>query len=384
MTKSLSDIAYLPSYASLCDEAAKRILILDGAMGTMIMRMGLNETAFRGHRFASHTLPLIGCNDILSITQPERIKHIHTAYLEAGADIIETNSFNSNRYSLADYGLENISGEIAFAAANVAREAADTFMRNHPGRNVWVAGSIGPTGKSLTMAATLGDESADFDSLAETIGVQAENLINGGADLLIIETCYDALNAKAAAFGATQAMLRTGVRLPVIISVTLAEAGRTLSGMTLEAFTAALGHVEPWGFSLNCSFGVEGMRSPLLDLQKLPCAVGMYPNAGLPDEMGCYSEHPDSMAEKIRPLAEKGMLNFVGGCCGTTPDHIREIAKAVSDVPPRAIPAITPVLHLSGLDALDVVPENNFLNVGERCNVAGSRKFLRLIKEGNT
>ncbi len=353
-------------------------------MGTMIMRMGLTETDFRGDRFADHPLPLAGCNDILSITQPGKIKQIHTAYLEAGADIIETNSFNSNRFSLADYGVENISGEIALAAANVAREAADEFMRHHPGRNVWVAGSIGPSGKSLTMAATLGDESADFDSLAETIGVQAENLINGGADLLIIETCYDALNAKAAAFGVTQAMFRTGVRLPVIISVTLAEAGRTLSGMTLDAFTASLSHVEPWGFSLNCGFGAEGMRTPLLDLQKLPCAVGIYPNAGLPDEMGCYSEHPDSMAQKIKALAAKDLLNFVGGCCGTTPDHIREIAKAVSASAPRPIPSVAPVLHLSGLEALDVVPENNFLNVGERCNVAGSRKFLRLIKEGNT
>ena len=190
-------------------------------------------------------------------------------------------------------------------------------------------------------------------------------------------------NAKAAAFGVMQAMKQAEIRLPIIISVTLAEAGRTLSGMTLEAFTAAIAHIGPWAVSLNCGFGVDGMISPLKSLQTLPCATGIYPNAGLPDEMGCYRELPADMAEKIRRLGEKRLLNFVGGCCGTTPDHIRAIADAVSGCDPRAIPSMTPVLRLSGLEVLEVVPENNFLNVGERCNVAGSRKFLRLVKEGN-
>lgn len=381
---NLSEIPYKPSFSSLCKAAETRILILDGAMGTMVMRLGLGEADFRGDRFVGHQLPLAGCNDILSITRPEKIRAIHRAYLEAGADIIETNSFNSNRFSLADYGLENISGEIAFAAAHIARQTADSFMADHPDRTVWVAGSIGPSGKSLTMASTLGDETATFDALAETVGIQAENLIKGGADILLIETCYDALNAKAAAYGAIEAMKRTGIRLPIIISVTLAEAGRTLSGMTLEAFAVAMTHIAPWAMSLNCSFGVEGMIQPLETLQKLPCAVGVYPNAGLPDEMGCYRELPDSMAAKIKVLADRHMLNFVGGCCGTTPDHIRAIAGAIAAVTPRPIPAREPVLELSGLEPLEVIPENNFLNVGERCNVAGSRKFLRLVKEGNT
>ncbi|MDE5935110.1 MAG: homocysteine S-methyltransferase family protein, partial [Muribaculaceae bacterium] len=381
---NLSHTKYRHSFDSLCMTAAKRILILDGAMGTMIMRLGLGETDFRGDRFTDHHMPLAGCNDILSVTQPEKIKAIHTAYLEAGADIIETNSFNSNRFSLSDYGIENLAGEIAFAAAKIARESADHFMQNNPHRQVWVAGSIGPSGKSLTMASTLGDSSADFDSLAATIGTQAENLINGGADILLIETCFDALNAKAAAYGAIKAMERTGTRLPVIISITLAEAGRTLSGMTLEAFTAAMTHIEPWAISLNCSFGVEGMAAPLQLLQAQPCSIGIYPNAGLPDAMGCYREQPESMAAKIRTLAEKQMLNFVGGCCGTTPDHIRHIAETVSGLTPRPVPELQPVLQITGLDPLKVIPENNFLNVGERCNVAGSRKFLRLVKEGNT
>lgn len=381
---NLSHIKYRHSFDSLCRTAAQRILILDGAMGTMIMRLGLGEADFRGDRFTDHHMPLAGCNDILSVTQPEKIKAIHTAYLEAGADIIETNSFNSNRFSLSDYGIENLAGEIAFAAAKIARESADRFMQNNPHRQVWVAGCIGPSGKSLTMASTLGDSSADFDSLAMTIGTQAENLINGGADILLIETCFDALNAKAAAYGAIKAMERTGTRLPVIISITLAEAGRTLSGMTLEAFTAAMAHIQPWAISLNCSFGVEGMTAPLQLLQTQPCSIGIYPNAGLPDAMGCYREQPESMAAKIRPLAQKQMLNFVGGCCGTTPDHIRKIAETVSGLTPRPVPELQPVLQITGLDPLKVIPENNFLNVGERCNVAGSRKFLRLVKEGNT
>ena len=380
---NLSALPYKDSFTALCEAARRRVLILDGAMGTMVMNLGLTENDFRGDRFADHPLPLSGCNDILSITQPDKIMSVHRAYLDAGADIVETNSFNANRYSLADYGIDNISGEIAFEAAAIARRSADDFMSANPDRTVWVAGSIGPSGKSLTMASTLGDTSADFDSLADTVRIQAFNLIKGGADIIIIETCFDALNAKAAAFGVMQAMKQAEIRLPIIISGTLAEAGRTLSGMTLEAFTAAIAHIGPWAVSLNCGFGVDGMISPLKSLQTLPCATGIYPNAGLPDEMGCYRELPADMAEKIRRLGEKRLLNFVGGCCGTTPDHIRAIADAVSGCDPRAIPSMTPVLRLSGLEVLEVVPENNFLNVGERCNVAGSRKFLRLVKEGN-
>ena len=380
---NITEIPYRSSFTALCDAVATRVLILDGAMGTMVMRLRLTEADFRGKKFAAHPQTLSGCNDILSITQPDKIREIHTAYLEAGADIIETNSFNSNRYSLADYGVEDFSGEIAYAAAAVARDAADKFMKVNPGRMVWVAGSIGPSGKSLTMASSLGDDSVDFDSLADTVSIQAENLIKGGADIFIIETCFDALNAKAAAFGAMQAMIRTGVRLPIIISATLAEAGRTLSGMTLDAFIAAMNHIEPWAMSLNCSFGVEGMISPLQSLQAASCAVGIYPNAGLPDEMGCYTETPVSMAQKIKPLLQKRLLNFIGGCCGTTPQHIREIATVVSGETPRILPEAASELVITGLEILRVVPENNFLNIGERCNVAGSRKFLRLIKEGN-
>lgn len=383
MTADISTLPYRPSFTTLQLEAARRILVLDGAMGTMIMQQAPSEADFRGDRFAAHPRQLAGCNDILSITRPDIIRDIHLEYLRAGADIIETNSFNANRYSLADYGLQKLSGEIARAAATTARAAADDFMAGNPGRKVWVAGSIGPSGKSLSMAATLGDNDISFDSLTDTMTIQAENLIIGGVDIILIETIFDALNAKAAALAARRAMISTGIRVPVIISVTLADAGRTLSGMTLDAFTAAISHIKPWAVSLNCGFGVDGMHSSLLELQSLPCAVGIYPNAGLPDEMGCYREKPAEMADKIKSLASRGLLNFAGGCCGTTPAHIRAIAQAVASAAPRLIPAIAPVMRLSGLEPLDVVTENNFLNVGERCNVAGSRKFLRLIKEGN-
>lgn len=368
----------------LVDSVSERILVLDGAMGTMIQGYSLTEDDFRGEEWADSTVNLKGCNDLLCITRPDVISEIHTAYLESGAQIIETDSFNANVFSLAEYGLESEARRINRAAAELARDAADRFMRLNPGAEVWVAGSVGPTSKSLSMAQSIdGDVSGfDWDALAHAYTEQMESLIKGGVDLLMIETVFDALNAKAAIYAARRAMEMTGVRVPLIISVTLTESGRTLSGQTLEAFVATVAHAEPLAVGLNCGFGADGMMQHLETLSSYPFAVSVYPNAGLPNEMGQYDETPKVMGRKIRRMMERGLVNIVGGCCGTTPTHIREFADEASRHAPRQIPTAVEVMTLAGLEAVEVSPARNFLNVGERCNVAGSRKFLRLIKEG--
>lgn len=384
--KQFNELRYEPSALKLIEAMNDRIIVLDGAMGTMVQRENLFEDDFRGERFASHPSRLKGCNDILVLTRPEVIGRIHRAYLEAGARIIETDSFNANAVSLADYGLQDRVDEINREAAKIARTAADDFMLSHPGEECWVAGSIGPSGKSLSLTQDIdeeGDNYVDFDYLQATFHDQCRALIEGGVDLLLMETMFDALNAKAAVFGAVKAMEELQKRVPVIISATLTEAGRTLAGQTPEAFIASVAHCNPVAVGLNCSFGAEAMLRHVESLQGQPYALSVYPNAGLPNAMGEYDESPAAMAVKLEPMLCNRMVNIVGGCCGTTPDHIREIARLAAKSAPRAIPAANDEMMLAGLETLLVSRSRNFVNVGERCNVAGSRKFLRLINEKN-
>ncbi len=359
------------------------MLVLDGAMGTMIQGYGLTETDFRGDAFADASAMLKGCNDVLCMSRPNVIKAIHKAYLEAGADIIETNSFNANAISLSDYGLSGRAAEINVAAAALARQVADEFMEANPDRMCWVAGSVGPTSKSLSMSSGLDEEGSrvSWENLQDAYFEQISSLIKGGVDLLLIETVFDGLNAKAAIYAAQLAMEAVGVQVPIIVSVTLTESGRTLSGQTLEAFVATISHCNPLALSLNCGFGADGMIPYVEALQNQPYRVGVYPNAGLPNQFGEYEETAETMGDKLRPLLDGGMLNLVGGCCGTTPEHIAQIASIAKNVSPRIVPSLAPVMRLAGLEEITVSPERNFMNIGERCNVAGSRKFLRLINE---
>lgn len=366
---------------SLNELAGQKTLVLDGAMGTMIQKCNLTESDFRGERFASHSCNLTGCNDILCLTSPETIAGIHLQYLRAGADIIETNSFNANAISLSDYDVQDFAAEINLHAARIARAAIDVY-RGESDRPCFVAGSVGPSNKSLTMAVTLNDP-VGWDEMIAAYRTQIKALMDGGVDLLLIETIFDTLNAKAAIFAAREVMDETGCELPVILSVTLTESGRTLSGQTLAAFVASTAHVEPFAVGLNCGFGIDGMIRYVNELQPLVGRVSLYANAGLPDKLGQYRETPEMMAAAVRPLLAERKLNIVGGCCGTTPGHIRAIAEIAAEYKPRQVIEVTPKLVLAGLEPLEVTPERNFLNIGERCNVAGSRKFLRLIKESN-
>lgn len=374
----VENLKYEASALRLLEALESKILVLDGAMGTMIQRRHLDENDFRGKEFADWKFRLQGCNDILAITKPDVIGKIHSDYLDAGAMIIETDSFNSNKLSLADYGLSDKVREINIAAAMVARRAVDSFMASHRGEMRWVAGSVGPTSKSLSMSQG-GD--VDWDTLVDAYMPQFEALIEGGVDLFLIETVFDALNAKAAVWCARRAMEKYAKRIPVILSFTLTESGRTLSGQTLEAAIATLSHAEPIAVGLNCGFGAEGMMKYLKVLQQYPFAIAVYPNAGLPNAMGEYDKTPEGMARKVEEMFHKGYVNIIGGCCGTTPEHIRIIAEEAAKHAPRRIPEVEPRMILAGLETLDVDRLGEFISVGERCNVAGSRKFLRLIKE---
>lgn len=386
----INDLGYKASSILLIEEVNKHIIVLDGAMGTMIQQYKLSESDFRGTQYDTWSCNLSGCNDILCVTAPHVIKEIHMQYLNAGASLIETNSFNANAYSLADYGLDQEVESINLAAAKVAREAVDEFMQSHPMRKCWVVGSVGPTSKSLSMASTLFDD-ITWDSLVETYIVQMRALIKGGVDAIMIETIFDTLNAKAATYAARRAMEQEGVRVPLMISVTLTENGRTLSGQTLEAFVASIAHSEPLSIGLNCGFGADAMLPYVEALQSVPFAVSMHANAGLPNEMGEYDETPATMAQKIAPILEKRWINIIGGCCGTTPAHIKAISDVCQKMGEKArtydskdsLQISAPELVLAGLEPFVISPQRNFVNVGERCNVAGSRKFLRLINEGN-
>lgn len=365
----------------------QRILILDGAMGTAIQKYGLTETDFRGSEFASHPVNLKGNNDILSLTRPEVIREIHRAYIEAGADIIETNTFNSNAISQEEYRCEHLVYRLNYEGARLAREEADglhAFQACQP-KQVYVAGSIGPTSKTLSLSPDVNRPEyrpVDFDTLVNTYAEQVRGLIDGGADLLLVETVFDGLNAKAALYAIGQVQEEKGTQLPVMLSATINDkSGRTLTGQSLEALYTAVSHYPLFSFGLNCSFGATDLLPFIEQLSRtLPCPLSIYPNAGLPNEMGEYDESPELTASCLRQMAAEGLLNIAGGCCGTTPAHIHAIREALEGVAPRQIPEPPVCLVVSGLDNVVVDKErNNFINVGERTNVAGSAKFAKLI-----
>ncbi|MDZ7756843.1 methionine synthase [Rhodohalobacter sp.] len=364
----------------------KRILILDGAMGTMIQGYRLSEDDFRGNKFQNVSNELKGNNDLLSVTQPDIIREIHSQFLDAGADMIETNTFNANPISQEDYKLQDFSYEINVASAKVAREAADEFTKKNPDKPRFVAGAVGPTNKTLSLSPDVenpGYRAITFDSLADAYEEQIRGLIDGGVDTLLIETVFDTLNCKAAIYAAHRYMRKIGRQLPIMISGTIVDqSGRTLSGQTTEAFWTSVQHANPLlSIGLNCALGSSQMRPYIQELSKhASCFTSLYPNAGLPNEMGEYDESPNYMAEQLKNYAEEGLVNLVGGCCGTTPDHIRAIADEAANHKPRKKAEPTPYLSLSGLEPLVIRPDTNFVNIGERTNVTGSAKFKRLIK----
>ncbi|HEX9163119.1 MAG TPA: homocysteine S-methyltransferase family protein, partial [Thermoanaerobaculia bacterium] len=364
----------------------KRILIIDGAMGTMIQRYHLDEKAFRGSRFADSPRDLKGNNEALNLTQPQIIEEIHRHYLEAGADIIETNTFNAQAFSLADYDFQSLVYEINVAAARIARRAADAVST--PDRPRFVAGALGPTNKSLSLSPDVnnpGYRAATFDQAVAAYYEQTRGLVDGGADILLAETAFDTLNLKAALFAIQKYFDDTGHRLPVMASLTITDAsGRTLSGQTVEACWNSISRAPLLSVGINCALGAQEMRPHIEELSRIaPVFISCYPNAGLPNALGAYDETPQSMSALLRDFAENGWLNVVGGCCGTTPDHIRAIAEVVRDLKPRVPSSPDRYLRLSGLESLTIRPDSNFIMIGERTNVTGSPKFAQLIKSGD-
>ena len=371
---------------SIRDIIKNRILVLDGAMGTMIQSYGLTEDDFRGMRFADSNVEMKGNNDMLNITRPDVILDIHRRYLRAGADIISTNTFSSQRISEADYQLEDVSREMAYEGARLARQAADEFST--PARPRFVAGSVGPTNKTCSMSPDVSNPALrelTYDQLFAAYSEQIEALVDGGVDVLLIETIFDTLNAKVAVDAATDVIRRLDRDVPIMMSVTVSDlAGRTLSGQTLDAFLASISTYNIFSVGLNCSFGARQMKPFLAHLaRKAPYYVSCHPNAGLPNSLGLYDETADSMAPQIAEYVNEGLVNIIGGCCGTTDEFIARYVPIVEGVKPRQPMPRSSTMWLSGLELLDVTPEVGFVNVGERCNVAGSRKFLRLIKEKN-
>jgi 5-methyltetrahydrofolate--homocysteine methyltransferase len=369
--------------AALKELLATRIAILDGAMGTMIQRHKLSEKDFRGTRFADWPSELRGNNDLLTLTRPQIIADIHRAFLEAGADIIETNTFNSNAASLADYGMQDLTVEFNEAGARLARQVADEVTAA-TGKQRFVAGVLGPTSRTASLSPDVNDpgfRNTSFEALRATYLDATRALVAGGADYILIETVFDTLNAKAAFFAVEQYRDESGDNIPVMISGTITDAsGRTLSGQTTEAFWNSVAHAEPLAIGLNCALGAEDLRPYVTELSRVASThVSVHPNAGLPNEFGGYDDTPEYMAGVLREFAAQGMLNIVGGCCGTTPDHIAAIRAAVSDCARRELPDIKPALRLSGLEPFEVTPDSLFVNVGERTNVTGSAIFKRLI-----
>lgn len=376
--------------AALHTALQERILILDGAMGTMLQKFNFSDDDFRGNAFRDHSHILKGNNDVLNLTQPQAVLSVHTEYLRAGADIIETNTFNANRFSQQEYGLSDKVYELNRAGAAIARSAADAFTEQDRSKPRFVAGSMGPTGKTLSLSPSVSDPAyrdLTFDELAEAYEEAAAGLIDGGADILLIETCFDTLNIKAAIYAIGELKRKRGSNMlpvPVMISGTIADAsGRLLSGQNAEAFLISVSHTADWlSIGFNCALGATEMRPYLAEMAaKAPCFISAHPNAGLPDESGQYKQTPEEMARIMRSFADEGLLNIAGGCCGTSPAHIKAIAEAMQGAKPRTKITPSPALRLAGLDALVSNPELPFINVGERTNVAGSRKFLRLIKE---
>ena len=363
----------------------QRILLLDGAMGTMIQSYRLQESDFRGDRFADHGSDLKGNNDLLSLTQPDIIRDIHAAFLDAGADIIATNTFNSTAIAMADYGLQDQVYELNRTGAGLARGVADE--KSTPEKPRFVAGVLGPTNRTASISPDVnkpGFRNITFAELVEAYTTAIRGLVEGGVDLLLLETIFDTLNAKAALFAIESCFERLGARLPVIVSGTITDAsGRTLTGQTNAAFWHSVRHAKPLAIGLNCALGAKDLREHIQELSNISdTCVSIYPNAGLPNEFGEYDETPEYMADILEEFARSGFLNIVGGCCGTTPEHIRQIHDQVCIQPPRTVPGIPSFCRLSGLEALTITPAANFINIGERTNVAGSPKFLRLIKEG--
>jgi 5-methyltetrahydrofolate--homocysteine methyltransferase len=341
--------------AALKREARERILVLDGAMGTMIQRYKLDEAGYRGERFKDFARDLKGNNDLLVLTRPKIISEIHNAYLEAGADIIETNTFNAQAISQSDYGLADIAYEMNVAAARLAREAADASTRKTPDKPRFVAGAIGPTNRTASISPDVnnpGFRNVSFDALVEAYATQARGLIEGGVDIILIETVFDTLNAKAAGFAVEQAFDELGLELPIMVSGTITDlSGRNLSGQTPEAFWYSMQHLKPFSIGLNCAFGAEQLRPSVDEIaHAADTLVSVYPNAGLPNEMGGYDESPEHMSGLLEEWAKDGLINIVGGCCGTTPDHIRAIAAAVCKYKPRRVPQLSHKMRLSGLE----------------------------------
>ena len=364
----------------------ERVLVLDGAMGTMIQRYGLTEADFRGERFKDIPGQMKGNNDLLCLSRPDVIEEIHRKYLEAGADIIETNTFNATAVSMADYHVQKFCREINLAAAKLARKLADEYTLMNPAKPRFVAGSVGPTNKTCSMSPDVNNpafRALTFDGLKDAYCEQMEALLEGGVDALLIETIFDTLNAKAAIAAAEQSMEKLGRKVPLMLSVTVSDmAGRTLSGQTLEAFLASVQHAPIFSIGLNCSFGARQLKSFLEVLAKrAPYYISAYPNAGLPNSLGQYDQTPDDMAAEMDEFLKEGLVNIIGGCCGTTDEYIARFAEMVKGVEPHKPVAFPERMWLSGLELLELTPEINFVNVGERCNVAGSRKFLRLINE---
>lgn len=364
----------------------ERILVLDGAMGTMIQQYNLSEADFRGERFKDLPGLLKGNNDMLCLTRPDVIEEIHRKYLEAGADIIETNTFNATAVSMADYHMQAYCREINLAASRLARKIADEYTARTPEKPRFVAGSVGPTNKTCSMSPDVNNpafRALTFDELSEAYREQMEALLEGGVDAILIETIFDTLNAKAAVLAAETAMQNLGRKVPLMLSVTVSDvAGRTLSGQTLDAFLASVQHADIFSIGLNCSFGARQLKPFLEQLaRRAPYYISAYPNAGLPNSLGQYDQTPEEMAAEVKEYIDEGLVNIIGGCCGTTEAYIAKYQELIKDAKPH-VPAPKPdYLWLSGLELLEVTPEINFVNVGERCNVAGSRKFLRLINE---
>ncbi|WP_186387313.1 methionine synthase [Stappia sp. TSB10P1A] len=374
--------------SALAAAARDRILILDGAMGTMIQALRLDEAGYRGERFKDWPQDVKGNNDLLSLTQGPAIRDIHIAYLEAGADIVETNTFSSTTIAQADYAMEELAYELNLVGAKLAREACDIVTARDPSRPRFVAGALGPTNRTLSISPDVnnpGYRAVSFDEMREAYAQAVRGLIDGGSDILLVETIFDTLNAKAALFAIDEVLEEKGVSLPVMISGTITDlSGRTLSGQTPEAFWYSVRHSRPFSIGLNCALGAREMRAHVAELSRVAdTLVCAYPNAGLPNEFGEYDESPEAMAELVGEFAASGLVNIVGGCCGTTPDHIRAVAQAVAGHAPRK-PAEPPRrMRLSGLEPFVLTPEINFVNVGERTNVTGSARFRKLIKEGN-
>src|SRR5712692_5744459 len=376
-----------PTEQRLRKLASERILVLDGAMGTMIQGLGLDEDGYRGARFDAWNREVRGNNDLLNLSQPDKIRDIHLAYFRAGADIVSTNTFSSTRIAQADYGMSGIAHELNLEGARLARAAAD-LAQGEDGRPRFVAGALGPTNRTASISpdvANPGFRAVTFDELRSAYAEQIAGLIDGGADLLLIETIFDTLNAKAAIAAIADVTETRGIGVPVMISGTITDrSGRLLSGQTPAAFWNSVGHAAPFSIGLNCALGAKEMRAHIAEIARIAdTLVCAYPNAGLPNEFGRYDESPAYMAELLGEFAEAGLVNIVGGCCGTTPEHIHAIARAVAGKAPREIPELPRLLRLSGLEAFALTPEIPFVNVGERTNVTGSARFRKLVTAGD-